>query len=158
MPVLRFLFRLQKDSLTMLKVYSASAGSGKTFRLAKEYILLLFGNRYAYRNILAVTFTNKATEEMKERILYSLYVLSSNPSSSPYYADVAAIAGRENVAAQARMILESLMNDYGGKQRADGQFRDIPSEKDHRPSVGKHETEFPAILYDFIPVSFGYLF
>ena len=97
----------------MLKVYSASAGSGKTFRLAKEYILLLFGNRYAYRNILAVTFTNKATEEMKERILYSLYVLSSNPSSSPYYAYVAAIAGRENVAAQARMILESLMNDYG---------------------------------------------
>ena len=51
----------------MLKVYSASAGSGKTFRLAKEYIKLLFRHEYAYRNILAVTFTNKATEEFKVR-------------------------------------------------------------------------------------------
>lgn len=97
----------------MLKVYSASAGSGKTFRLAKEYILLLFKDHYAYKNILAVTFTNKATEEMKDRILSSLYVLSSAPCSSPYYADVAALVGENNVASQARMILEALMNDYG---------------------------------------------
>ena len=49
-----------------LLVYKASAGSGKTFTLAVEYIKLLIQNPRAYRNILAVTFTNKATTEMKE--------------------------------------------------------------------------------------------
>ena len=52
-----------------LLVYKASAGSGKTFTLAVEYIKLLILNPRAYRQILAVTFTNKATAEMKERIL-----------------------------------------------------------------------------------------
>ena len=54
-------------------VYKASAGSGKTFTLAVEYIKLLIFNPRAYRQILAVTFTNKATAEMKERILSQLY-------------------------------------------------------------------------------------
>ena len=52
----------------MIKILKASAGSGKTYALAKEYISLLTG-KYAYRHILAVTFTNKATAEMKGRIL-----------------------------------------------------------------------------------------
>jgi len=52
-----------------LVVYKASAGSGKTFTLATEYIKLLVINPLNYRTILAVTFTNKATEEMKMRIL-----------------------------------------------------------------------------------------
>ena len=50
-----------------LTVYKASAGSGKTFTLATEYIRLLIENPQSYRTILAVTFTNKATEEMKTR-------------------------------------------------------------------------------------------
>ena len=50
-----------------LTVYKASAGSGKTFTLAVEYIKLLIENPTSYRHILAVTFTNKATEEMKMR-------------------------------------------------------------------------------------------
>ena len=61
--------RLENESMnenmiyreTPLKVYKASAGSGKTFTLALEYIKLLITNPFAYRNILAVTFTNKAT-------------------------------------------------------------------------------------------------
>ena len=53
-----------------LLIYKASAGSGKTFTLAVEYIKLLIINPLAYRHILAVTFTNKATAEMKERILH----------------------------------------------------------------------------------------
>ena len=55
----------------MIRIMKASAGSGKTYNLAKTYISLLLKNedRYAYRHILAVTFTNKATEEMKSRIL-----------------------------------------------------------------------------------------
>jgi ATP-dependent exoDNAse (exonuclease V) beta subunit len=58
-----------------LTVYKASAGSGKTFTLAVEYIKLLIRNPYSYRSILAVTFTNKATEEMKMRIISQLYGL-----------------------------------------------------------------------------------
>ena len=45
-------------------------GSGKTFTLAVQYIKLLIEDTSAYRKILAVTFTNKATTEMKKRILY----------------------------------------------------------------------------------------
>ena len=56
-----------------LKIYRASAGSGKTFTLAVEYITLLMMNPMEYQNILAVTFTNKATAEMKQRILSTLY-------------------------------------------------------------------------------------
>ena len=55
-----------------LKVYRASAGSGKTFTLAVEYIKLVVENPFDYRHILAVTFTNKATNEMKERIISAL--------------------------------------------------------------------------------------
>ena len=63
----------------MLRIMKASAGSGKTYNLAKTYIGLLLRNedRYAYRHILAVTFTNKATEEMKSRILQELHVLAT---------------------------------------------------------------------------------
>ena len=55
-----------------LTICSASAGSGKTYRLTATYLGLLFKSRYNYRRILAVTFTNKATAEMKSRILYHL--------------------------------------------------------------------------------------
>lgn len=55
-------------------VYNASAGSGKTFTLVKEYLKTLFSSNKIdkYKNILAVTFTNKAVAEMKGRILDSL--------------------------------------------------------------------------------------
>ena len=56
-------------------VYSASAGTGKTYTLAARFIALLMDSAddKAYRHILAVTFTNKATAEMKQRILSWLY-------------------------------------------------------------------------------------
>lgn len=63
----------------MLTAYSASAGSGKTFRITREYLKLLLkhsGSARAYRNILAVTFTNKATGEMKGRIVAALSELA----------------------------------------------------------------------------------
>ena len=68
-----------------LKIYRASAGSGKTFTLAVEYIKLLIENPLEYKNILAVTFTNKATAEMKNRILSQLYGISKGLSSSDDY-------------------------------------------------------------------------
>ena len=70
-----------------LKILKASAGSGKTYSLARKYISLLLESqdRYAYRHILAVTFTNKATDEMKGRILKELHVLATDPLKSDYY-------------------------------------------------------------------------
>jgi ATP-dependent exoDNAse (exonuclease V) beta subunit len=55
-------------------IYDASAGSGKTYALVKEYlkIILVAKRNDAYRNILAITFTNKAVHEMKSRIIGSL--------------------------------------------------------------------------------------
>jgi len=63
--------------MAQLTIYKASAGSGNTFILVTEYIKLLVQNPYNYRHILAVTFTNKATSEMKERILRDLSALAS---------------------------------------------------------------------------------
>ena len=64
-----------------LKIYRASAGSGKTFTLAVEYITLLVIDPNAYKHILAVTFTNKATAEMKSRILETLEGLRDSKTS-----------------------------------------------------------------------------
>ncbi len=64
------------NSEKSVKILRASAGSGKTYRLAYEYIKRVVSNPFAYRTILAVTFTNKATSEMKTRILESLHKLS----------------------------------------------------------------------------------
>ncbi|MEZ4853065.1 UvrD-helicase domain-containing protein [Flavobacterium sp.] len=59
-------------------IYNASAGSGKTYTLTKEYlkILLLAKTSDAYKKILAITFTNKAVEEMKTRVVTSLFEFS----------------------------------------------------------------------------------
>ena len=67
----------------MLNIYRASAGSGKTYNLTQDYIRLLFEqkNERAHRRIMAVTFTNKATDEMKTRILKELHALSQGEKS-----------------------------------------------------------------------------
>ncbi len=62
--------------MSPLNIYKASAGSGKTFAITLEYLKLLFQSPGIHRNILAVTFTNKAAGEMKARILNLLFDLS----------------------------------------------------------------------------------
>jgi len=57
-------------------VYKSSAGSGKTFTLVKEYLRLILPEPDQFRHILAITFTNKAANEMKDRVLSSLKELS----------------------------------------------------------------------------------
>ena len=58
------------QALKIFTLYRSSAGSGKTRTLAKEYLKLALQNKvYYFRHILAVTFANKATQEMKDRIL-----------------------------------------------------------------------------------------
>ncbi|MFV8371474.1 UvrD-helicase domain-containing protein [Flavobacterium sp. LB2P74] len=65
-------------------IYDASAGSGKTYALVKEYlkIILVAKKNDAYRNILAITFTNKAVHEMKSRIVGSLSEFAKDEPSS----------------------------------------------------------------------------
>ncbi|HBO75485.1 MAG TPA: hypothetical protein DD653_12490 [Marinilabiliales bacterium] len=59
-----------------LTIYKASAGSGKTFQLTGEYLKLAFDPKNSFKQILAVTFTKKATAEMRDRILKELYLIS----------------------------------------------------------------------------------
>lgn len=96
-----------------LVVYKASAGSGKTHRLTAEYLSLLFASPFAYKHILAVTFTNKATEEMKTRIIYELAKLASDQDSD-YVKDLSKEYNKPDVAirVQARKILISILHDY----------------------------------------------
>ena len=62
------------------KIYNASAGSGKTYTLVKEYLKLLIAANSAshFKHILAITFTNKAAGEMKSRIIETLKLFSDN--------------------------------------------------------------------------------
>ena len=99
-----------------LTVYKASAGSGKTFRLAVEYIKLLIKNpEYAHRTILAVTFTNKATEEMKERIMSQLYgIWKELPDSEMYLKKVVEEIhiDKLEVSRRAGIALSHLIHDF----------------------------------------------
>lgn len=98
-----------------LTVYKASAGSGKTFTLAVEYIKLLIENPNNYDSILAVTFTNKATEEMKMRILSQLYGISKGLPDSKDYADKVTSALKMNskdVEKRAKTALSLLTHNY----------------------------------------------
>lgn len=98
-----------------LTVYKASAGSGKTFTLATEYMKLVIANPEAYRSILAVTFTNKATEEMKLRIISQLYGLSKLlPESEAYLKVIQDSLGmdRKQIAKRAHEALYNLLHHY----------------------------------------------
>ena len=98
-----------------LTIYKASAGSGKTFTLATEYIKLVVENPQSYRNILAVTFTNKATEEMKMRILSQLYgIWKQLPDSRNYLQVICAKTGQQEafVSERAGMALSNLLHNY----------------------------------------------
>ena len=57
-------------------IYRSSAGSGKTYTLVKEYLKLILNDPESFKNVLAVTFTNKSASEMKSRIISSLVKLS----------------------------------------------------------------------------------
>ena len=101
----------------MIRILKASAGSGKTYKLAETYIRLLLGNEdpYAYRHILAVTFTNKATDEMKSRILRELHKLSTDPGKSPYVSSFvpALFPDQEGLRAKSSEVLVNILHDYG---------------------------------------------
>lgn len=99
-----------------LTIYKASAGSGKTFTLAVEYIKLLIRDPQNYRYILAVTFTNKATEEMKNRILGKLYGIAHNlPDAADYMEKVSSAFPDKSerlIRATAELALQLLIHNY----------------------------------------------
>ena len=98
-----------------LLVYKASAGSGKTFTLAVQYIKQLIEDTHAYRRILAVTFTNKATAEMKKRILEQLFGLANGlKSSDSYLEELLKITSKNEAEIRhaAREALTNIIHDY----------------------------------------------
>lgn len=103
-----------------LKVYKASAGSGKTFTLAVEYIRLLIIDPFNYSHILAVTFTNKATGEMKDRIVSTLHGLAAGLPSVDDYLDKLSSRLKENgytyseeyIRRQSQKALDLIIHDY----------------------------------------------
>lgn len=112
--------QLSPDRLVM---YRSSAGSGKTFTLVQQYLRLVLPRPFLYRHILAVTFTNKATEEMKQRILGKLFDLSqATPASIRSIQEYEGIRDELALAKpdpdswvphQARFLLGRILGDYG---------------------------------------------
>jgi ATP-dependent helicase/nuclease subunit A len=96
-----------------LTIYSASAGSGKTYTLTAIYLMNLFRSRYNYRKILAVTFTNKATAEMKSRILDHLNRLAQGEESA-YLSELLEATGKQEewIRSEAKEILNSILHDF----------------------------------------------
>lgn len=111
----------------MIIINKASAGSGKTYTLVKEYLIMLLGKKTEggnyildkhpndnHRYILAITFTNKATEEMKSRIVETLDVLASNPDESPYITDLTTMLGasKDGISKSAGIAERQMLEDY----------------------------------------------
>ncbi len=94
-------------------IYNASAGSGKTYTLAYKYVHDVVKCPELYRKILAVTFTNKATEEMKRRILSEIHSLAAGDKSN-YLERLTREVGmsEEQVRAQAKIVRTSILHDY----------------------------------------------
>lgn len=111
--------------MAKINVFSASAGSGKTYTLARQVIDLLIADPRSYAHILAVTFTNKATGEMKERIVGDLDIMANGADSDParealLQTHIAmskrrgdACATREQVIDRSKQALSNILLDYG---------------------------------------------
>jgi len=100
-------------------IYDASAGSGKTYTLVKEYlkIILLSKKQDAYRNILAITFTNKAVHEMKSRVIESLSEFAKDHPSDKALQLMQDINGETNLSLKtiqekAKSIIKNLIHNY----------------------------------------------
>ena len=100
-------------------IYDASAGSGKTYTLVKEYlkIILLSNKNDAYRNILAITFTNKAVHEMKSRVVESLSEFAKdNPSEKALqlmqHINIDTNLSVKSIQEKAKSIIKNLIHNY----------------------------------------------
>ena len=97
----------------MLTLYRASAGSGKTYKLTEAFLNLLFNNPGGFKRILAATFTNKATEEMKTRIVMELYALADGDKSGYLEGLMKRFERSEqSIRNEAKEILIDVLHDY----------------------------------------------
>jgi ATP-dependent exoDNAse (exonuclease V) beta subunit len=99
--------------MSELTIYKAAAGSGKTYTLTEEYLKIIFQNIHSYRNILAVTFTNKAANEMKTRILKEVNLIA-NGKESPHIEKIIEFTSKteKQIIADAKEIQNYLLHDY----------------------------------------------
>ncbi|OEK01204.1 hypothetical protein BFP97_06625 [Roseivirga sp. 4D4] len=99
-----------------LTVYKSSAGSGKTFTLVREYLKLVLLNPGDFKHILAITFTNKATEEMKRRILTALLEIAEG-SEGPMFQSIKESLGDrlddKGIRSRASEAYELIIHNYG---------------------------------------------
>jgi len=98
-----------------LTIYQSSAGSGKTYTLVKEYLQIVLAKPYEYNQVLAITFTNKATEEMKSRIVTALADLVNK--EAPKLAEQLAHNFQLNnldidIPVQAQKVLDYILHNY----------------------------------------------
>ncbi len=99
-------------------VYKASAGSGKTFNLAKEYLKIALQNPDDFRHILAITFTNKAANEMKSRIVeYLADFASENPDADGKKSLLPILVSETNlteneIIARSSIVLKNILYKY----------------------------------------------
>lgn len=99
------------------KIYRSSAGSGKTFTLVKEYLRLSLASKRPdnYRSILAITFTNKAAEEMKSRVIDVLKVLSDPDGNQHDMAEILIEElglSAEELSSRAKQTLKHMLHHY----------------------------------------------
>lgn len=99
----------------MLKIYKSSAGSGKTYTLVKEFLTLSLCSPHRFRHILAITFTNKAANEMKERIIGTLDKIQNNKESvNQLLEDLSRETGRnkEDLVKNSTTLLRQILHQY----------------------------------------------
>ncbi|MBQ0733818.1 UvrD-helicase domain-containing protein [Aquimarina celericrescens] len=104
---------------TAFTVYNAAAGAGKTYTLVKEYLITLLKGEYqdSYKNILAITFTNKAVAEMKMRVLENLVAISHHSTPSDYKDILKDLVvetkiTEEKLKQKANRVLKSILHNY----------------------------------------------
>lgn len=102
------------------KIYSASAGTGKTFTLVKEYLKVCIKAKspQKFMAILAITFTNKAAVEMKERIVKSLKAFSNPDKAEQTELDMMMLIAEETgltkkeLVSKSQLIFENILHNY----------------------------------------------
>ena len=98
-----------------LTIYRSSAGSGKTTQLVTSYLKLCLVSPQYFRQILAITFTNKAAGEMKERVIGSLMKLSEDlPENQRQMDELCRYfnQGKDEIKSRSRLVLKNILHQY----------------------------------------------
>lgn len=96
------------------RIYKSSAGSGKTTTLVKEYLKIALKNPGSFRSLLAITFTNKASREMKDRIIGTLEKFSKSEADDPISLEIIQETGltRDEISEMAGQLLFQILHHY----------------------------------------------